>query len=89
MQQLTLVEAASLPGHALSVGTCRKLTTNLPACRAAGVGFLPIVVETLGSWCADTVAIICSIGRTSGERLNSTDPVDMTKHLFGHLAIVL
>ena len=89
MQQLTLVEAASSPSHAVSVGIRRKLTANLPACQAAGVmDFLPIVVETLGGWCPDSIATIRSIGRTLGERLISTDPVDMT-NLFGRLVIAL
>ena len=87
--QLTLYEAASSPGHALSVGIRRKLTSNLPSCQAAGVDFLPIVVETLGGWCPDAIATIRSIGRASGQPLNSTDPIDMTKHLFGRLAIAL
>ena len=89
LQQLTLFEAASSPGHAFSVGVRRKLTSNLPFCRAAGVDFLPIVVETLGGWCPDAIATIRSIGRALGQRLNSTDPIDMTKHIFGHLAIAL
>ena len=89
LQRLTLADAASTQGHALSVGVHRKLTSNLPACRAAGVDFSPIVVETLGGWCPDAVATIRSIGRALGQRLNSTDPYDMTKHLFGRLAIAL
>ena len=32
LQQLTLFEAASSPGHTLSVGVRRKLTSNLPSC---------------------------------------------------------
>ena len=40
LQRLTLADAASTQGHALSVGVHRKLTSNLPACRAAGVDFL-------------------------------------------------
>ena len=35
LQQLTLSEAAVTPGHALQVCVRRKLTANLPACRAA------------------------------------------------------
>ena len=89
LQRLTLADAASTQDHALSVGVHRKLTSNLPACRAAGVDFFPIVVETLGGWCPDAVATIRSIGRALGQRLNSTDPYDMTKHLFGRLAIAL
>ena len=51
--------------------------------------FPPIVVEMLGGWCPDAVATIRSIGRALGQRSNSTDPYDTTKHLFGRLAIAL
>ena len=41
LQHLTLAGAASSPGHALRVGVRRKMSSNLPACRSAGVDFLP------------------------------------------------
>ena len=89
LQQPTLAGAASSPGHALRVGVRRKISSNLPACRSAGVDFLPIFVETLGGGCPDAIATICSIGQALGQRLNSTDPADSTKHLFGRLAVAL
>ena len=49
LQQQTLGEAASTPGHALLVGIQPKLTSHLLACRLVGVEFIPVVVETLGS----------------------------------------
>ena len=55
LQELTVVEAATSLGHALKVAVRRKLTSNLPACRSAGVDFLPIIVETLGGWCPDAI----------------------------------
>ena len=58
LQQLTMVETATSPGHALKVGVQRKLTSNLPAYRSAGVDFLSIVVETLGGWCSDAITTI-------------------------------
>ena len=42
-----------------------------------------------GEWCPDTITTICSIGQSLGQRLNSTDPADSTKHLFGRLAVAL
>ena len=55
LQQLTLHEAASTPGHALQVGVRRKLTSHLSACRSAGV-------ETLGGLAEDTIFIIRFLG---------------------------
>ena len=48
LQQQTLGEAASTPGHALQVGVRRKLTSHLAECRSVGVEFIPIVAEALG-----------------------------------------
>ena len=42
LQQLTVAEAAVTPGHALEVCISRKLSANLPSCRAAGVECVPI-----------------------------------------------
>ena len=39
LQHLTLAGAASSPGRALRVGVSRKMSSNLPACRSAGVDF--------------------------------------------------
>ena len=89
LQHLTLAGAASSPGHALRVGIRRKMSSNLPACQLARVDFLSIVVETLGWWCPDAITTICSIGQVLGQRLNSTDTADSTKHLFGCLAVAL
>ena len=41
LQQLTVAEAAVTPGHALEVGVRRKLSANLPSCRAAGIECVP------------------------------------------------
>ena len=76
LQQLTLHEAASTPGHALEVGVQRKLSAHLSACRDAGVDFSPIVAETLGGLIAQRVV----------SHLDSYDP---TSHLFYRLAIAL
>ena len=86
LQHLTLAGAASSPGYALCVCVRRKMSSNLPACRSAGVDFLSIVVETLGWWCPDGITTIRSIGEALGQRLNSTNPAHSTKHLFGRLA---
>ena len=50
LQRLTLAEATVTPGHALEVCVRRKLSANLLACRAAGMEFIPVVVEALGGW---------------------------------------
>ena len=89
LQHLTLTGAVSSPGYALRIHVWRKMSSNLPACRSAGVDFLPIVVETLGGWCSDAITTICLIGQALGQRLNSTDPAHSTKHFYGRLGVAL
>ena len=89
LQQLTLGEAASTPGHALRVGVQRKLTSNLSACHSVGIEFIPLVVETLGGLAEDTILTIRSIGQAIGQRVGSLDPSISTRHLFHRLAIAL
>ena len=63
LQQLTLQEAASSQGHALSVSVARKLAAHSLGCHSAGVSFVPlVVVETLGGWCEEAVQAIRAIG---------------------------
>ena len=88
LQQRTLGEAASTPGHALQVGVQRKLTSHLSACRSAGVDFIPIVMETLGGLAEDSIATLRSLGKAIAQRVGSDTSVT-TKQLFHRSAIAL
>ena len=66
LQPLTLSEAAYTQGHALQVGMQWKLNANLSNCRYAGVEFIPMVVETLGSLASDFISTVSAIGRSVG-----------------------
>ena len=67
--QLTLVGAASTLGHALRVGKQRKMAAHAEACRAVGVLFVPLVVESVGRWSDEAIHTIASIGCLQGQRL--------------------
>ena len=88
MQQQTLVGASTTPRYALQVGEERKMAAHVGACRAAGVSFIPLVVESLGGWSYEAIQTIKSIGRLQGQRLGLPPP-DTTRHLFQRLAIAL
>ena len=49
MQDLTLTNATTTPGHAFQIGVQRKLTSNLPHCRVAGINFVLFVMKSLGA----------------------------------------
>ena len=89
LQKLTLNGAATSPGHALNVGANRKLAAGLPACRAAGVEFLPLMVETLGGWSSEAITNLKKIGRSLGSRCGPASPAETVKHFFGRLAMAL
>ena len=85
VQQQTLAGASTTPGYALQVGEDRKMIAHAGACRAAGVTFIPLVVESLGGWSEEAIQIIKSIGRLQGQRLGIPPP-ETTRHLFQRLA---
>ena len=57
-------------------------------CRAVGVSFIPLVVESIGGWSDLAVDTIRSFGRLLGQRLG-IPTADTTTHLFQRLAIRL
>ena len=67
----------------------RKLAVGLPACRAAGVEFIPLMVETLGDWSSEAIVNLKKIGQSLGQRNSPTFPAETVKHLFGCLATAL
>ena len=93
LQQHTLGEAASTPGHALQVGVRRKLASHLSSCRSVGVEFIPFVVETLGGLAEDSISILHSLGKAISQRVGyqdfSADTSVCTKQLFHRTAIAL
>ena len=93
LQQQTMGEAASTPGHALQVGVQRKLASHLSACRSVGVEFIPFVMETLGGLAEDSIFILRSLGKAIAQRVGSldtsTDTSVCTKQLFHRTAIAL
>ena len=52
-------------GRALLVAENRKLATHAPACQAAGISFIPLVIESLGGLSDATNETISSALRTS------------------------
>ena len=88
MQPLTLAGAAASPGYALQVAEDRKMAAHFEACRAVGVDFVPVAVESLGGWSEEAIANIKKIGRLLGQRTGSP-PGDSIRHLFQRLSISL
>ena len=83
--QLTLVRAASTPGLSLRVREERKMAAHAEFCRAVGVLFVPLVVESMGGWSDEAIHPIV---RLQGQRLGIPQS-ESIRHLFQLLAISL
>ena len=87
-QQATLLRAAREPGFALHLHLRQKLNKYEEACRAQGISFHALVVETLGSWEEGSAEIIKRLGKALA-RATCQDDAEVTRHLFGKLSIIL
>ena len=48
-------------------------------CQAAGVHFIPLVLQSVGGWCQDLIETFKSLGRLQAQRLGS-EPTEATYH---------
>ena len=64
------------------------MAAHAEACRAVGVLFVPLVVESMGRWSDEAIHTVASIGRLQGQRLG-IPPSESIRHLsaIGHLAM--
>ena len=68
LQQRTMHGAAENQGYALSICEERKMATDAASCRAVGVSFTPLAVESLWGWSDVAAKTISRIGRLLGQR---------------------
>ena len=74
LQQRTVHGAAENQGYALSICEERKMATHAASCRAVGVSFIPLAVESLGGWSDVAAKTISRIGHVLGQRLGIPPP---------------
>jgi hypothetical protein len=87
-QQLTIQSSSTTQGYAITIGEERKRRAHEQPCQAAGVSFVPLIVETLGGWSSSALHTISSIGRQLGQRCG-VDPHESTHHLYQRLSVSL
>ena len=88
LQQQTLQGAAETQGYALSVCEERKMAAHAVSCRAVGVSFIPLAIESLGGWSELGAKTISHIGRLLGQRLGIC-PSTTSRHLFQRCSVSL
>ena len=65
-----------------------KIRTHSDNCRAQGIAFQPLVVETFGGWDIDAVKYLKDIARLDARRWGKSDAIEI-KHFFQRLSVTL
>ena len=60
-------KSATTPGYALSVRYNQKNRLYFNACKAVGLVFVPLPIESLGSWHPDAAQVISRLGSMVAE----------------------
>ena len=87
--QLALVEkAAEQPGAALTHAFDRKQRQSFEDCKAEGVHFSPLPVETLGGWHPQAISIIRKLGRQLARQSGRQDS-EVIAYTFQQLGVLM
>ena len=87
-QLATFEREAREPGYALRMRWQQKWSKYGEACKAEGITFMPMVVSTLGAWEEGAAQVIKRLAK-GVVRANGQEDVEVIKHLFGKLSILL
>ena len=88
LQRELVSRAATTAGHALTYAYNRKMTQAGEACRAAGLAFIPMPMETLGGWHKQTVDQVRKIGSALA-RHTGQEESEAIRHLGQRLSVLL
>ena len=87
-QEAIILRAAESPAAAIDMRKSSKNRAHFENCRAQGIAFKPLVVETFGGWDADAVKILKKLGRHSARRRGKNDALEI-KYFFQRLSVAL
>ena len=88
VQQQAIQRAAEEPGYAIQMRYDQKLRKYGELCRAEGIVFQPLVVETFGGWGDSAVEVLKKLGQALG-RASGQEESEVVHHLFGRLSMLL
>ena len=88
LQDAQVQGAVTTPAHALEAAQKRKLDKYLEACHHQGIEFIPIAVESLGSWHKSAIAQVSKF-RSALARQNGEDEGVTITRLFQQLSAAL
>ena len=87
-QDAVLLQAAETPASAIKMRKASKIRDHFDACRAQGVSFQPLVVETFGGWDTDAVKHLKKMAVHDARRWGKKDSLEI-KHFFQRLSVTL
>ena len=87
-QDAIIYRAAETPAAAIEMRKTSKIRAHFDHCRAQGISFKPLVVETLGGWDADALKHLKLLGRHNARRWGKTDSIEI-KRFFQRLSVAL
>ena len=87
-QDALLHLAAQNPAAAIDSRKASKIRDNFDSCRAQGIYFQPLVVETFGGWDRDTLGYLKKIATQSAHRWGKSSALQI-KLFFQKLSIAL
>ena len=87
-QGAILLRAAETPAAAIEMRKAQKNRAHLEHCRAQGIRFFPLVVESFGGWDKSAVDFLKKIARQSARRWGKNDALGI-KHFFQRLSVAL
>ena len=87
-QQALLFQAAETAAFAINARKTAKNRAHFENCRAQGICFRPLVVETFGGWDSEAIKLLKEIAHQDARRWGK-DPAIEIKHFFQRLSVAL
>ena len=88
VQDAILHRAADMAAAAIEMRKASKNRAHFNDCRAQGVTFQPLVVETFGGWDKEAAKYLKDIARLDARRWAKNDAIEI-KHFFERLSVAL
>ena len=88
VQDAILHRAADSAAAAIEMRKASKIRDHFNNCRAQGIFFQPLVVESFGDWDKDAAKFLKTIARQDARRWGKEDSIEI-KHFFQRLSVAL
>ena len=88
VQDAIILRASDIPGAAIEMRKAEKNRKHFDNCRARGIHFQALVVETFGGWDKDALVFLKKLAGQGARRWGKTHALEI-KHFFQRMSIAL